>query len=811
LIALAGTAALGAAPLARAAAPPRTEVVVTLAAPSLADAVQVSRVLTARAKAQRLDLQSASSVSYLRELTRRQDELVRRIERAIPSATVRWRYRVVLDGLAVAVPTSKLAALSHVAGVGEVYPDTKYRLALDTSPELIGADQLWGLPNFTTAGNGIKIGIVDEGIDQAHPFFNPTGYVYPAGFPKGNTAFTTPKVIVARAFPPPGETWQYANTPFDPVNSDHATHVAGIAAGDYSIGAVAGRGPLSGVAPRAYLGNYKALTVPTGQFGLDGNAPEIAAAIEAAVTDGMDVVNLSLGEPETEPSRDIVVAALNGAAKAGVVPTIAAGNEFQDFGGGSVSSPGSASGAITAAAVTKSDIIAPFSSAGPTPVSLAMKPDVSAPGVSILSSVPPRVGLWSSFSGTSMAAPHVAGGAALLRQRHPDWSVEQIKSALVLTGKPVLDGQLHNEVATTREGGGLLDLPTADNPLVFAEPTGISFGLLRVGKQATRVVQLTDAGGGAGDWTVSVAVQDPTAGVSVTAPISVTVPAALSVQASVAAGAKEADVTGFVILQRGTDTRHIPFWLRSERPRLEKPTALLRKAGTYAGNTRLGQSRVSSYRYPDNPSGSGVTNNLPGPEQVFRVVLPRPVANFGVVVTGQARGVSVTPRIVFPGDENHLAGIPALPLNEDPYEDTYGQPEPVAAVIAPASRTYDVVFDTRGRSQAGPFTFRLWMNDTAPPTAKLLTPVVAGSGRLLLSVRDPGSGIDPFSPVARIDGSKHPVSYSSGRVAVDLNGLGAGRHTLELSVSDYQETKNMETFGGVLPNTRVVHASFRVR
>ena len=66
-----------------------------------------------------------------------------------------------------------------------------------------------------------------------------------------------------------------------------------------------------------------------------------------------------------------------------------------------------------------------------------MKPDVSAPGVDITSSVPPHAGTWASFSGTSMASPHVAGAVALLRQRHPDWTVAQVKSALVLTGKPV--------------------------------------------------------------------------------------------------------------------------------------------------------------------------------------------------------------------------------------------------------------------------------------------------------------------------------------------------------------------------------------
>jgi subtilisin family serine protease len=811
LIALAGTVAFGAAPIAHASSATRTEVVITLAAPSLADAVQESRVLTVRAKAERLDLEAPSSVSYLHELTRQQDTLARRIEHAIPSATVRWRYRVVLDGLAVVVPTRKLAALSRIAGVSHVYPDTTYRVKDDTSPTLLGADQLWGLPDFSTAGQGVKIGVVDEGIDQAHPFFNPAGYVYPAGFPKGNTAFTTPKVIVARAFAPPGETWKYASTPFDPVYSDHATHVAGIAAGDYLTTAGVGQGPLAGIAPRAYLGNYKALTVPTGQFGLDGNAPEIAAAVEAAVTDGMDVINLSIGEPEIEPASDIVAAAIDGAARAGVVSTVAAGNYYEEYGRGSIDSPGSAAGAITAAAVTKGDVIAPFSGSGPTPVSLAMKPDVSAPGVSILSSVPPRERLWAQLSGTSMAAPQVAGAAALLRQRHPDWSVAQIKSALVLTGKPVLNSSQSGEAPATREGGGLLDLPEADNPLVFADPTGISFGLLRAGKQATRIVSLTDAGAGAGAWTVSVDVQDPTAGVSVTAPTSVTVPAALTVQASASAGAKEADVTGFVVLQRGPDLRRIPFWLRSERPRLEKPSAILRKAGNYKGNTLHGASRVSAYRYPDNPAGARVAVDLPGPEQVFRVVLPGRVRNFGVVVTGHAAGVSVSPRIVFPGDENHVVGDPALPTNVDPYQDSWGQPEPVAAVIAPASRAYDVVFDTRSRSEAGPFTFHLWMDDAAPPTAKLLNPAVTGSGRLVVSVEDKGSGVDPDSIVATIDGSKRGSSYAGGRVSVELNGLSHGTHTLVLTVSDYQETKNMETFGHILPNTRVYRASFRVR
>src|SRR5205814_9947680 len=141
-----------------------------------------------------------------------------------------------------------------------------------------------------------------------------------------------------------------------------------------------------------------ALTTPTPGVGLDGNAPEIAKTIEQAVADGMNVINLSIGEPEIEPARDIVVQALNGAAAAGVVPVVAAGNDFDEFGRGSIGSPGSAPGAISVAAVSNgrgfpADGIADFSSSGPTPVSLQLKPDVSAPGLNVISSLPQREGL----------------------------------------------------------------------------------------------------------------------------------------------------------------------------------------------------------------------------------------------------------------------------------------------------------------------------------------------------------------------------------------------------------------------------------
>lgn len=809
---------------------PRTEVVVTLGAPSLAQATAQSRALTAAAKHRRLDLQTPTSVSYLRGLASAQRALQRRIAAAVPAANVRWHYSVVLDALAVDLPSSAVGRLSRLPGVAQVYPSVRYHTLgatgplLNQTPALIGAPSLWG-PTLSTAGNGMKIGIIDDGIDQTHPFFNPSGFTMPAGFPKGNRAYTTKKVIVARAFPPPSPKWRYADLPFDPKLSEHGTHVAGIAAGDNGVRA--GGVIVSGIAPRAYLGNYKVLAIPTvSGVGPDGNAPEIAKAIEAAVADGMDVINLSLGEPEVEPSRDIVVKAINGAAAAGVVPAIAAGNDFDAFGRGSIGSPGSAQGAITSAAVSKSRVIASsstgdasFSSSGPTPVSLLMKPDVSGPGVNVLSSVPQRDDLWQRFDGTSMASPHVAGAAALLKERHPAWTVEQIKSALEQTGTPVYSSLSHtSEVPSTREGGGLIYLPNADDPKIFAAPTGLSFKLLHPGQSASRTVQLSDAGGGGGAWSVSVEQRGDQGSVAVTAPAAVNVAGTLDVQASVAAGAPEADVTGFVVLTRSADSRRIPFWLRVTSPQLSRQKhGELKKTGTYQGNTSGRPAFVDTYRYPDDPSGVRIPVNLNGPEQVFRVKLAKPVANFGVAVIDQRPGVSIEPRVVAEDDENRLTGYPALPINLNPYLACFLQcREPAAGAILPTAGTYDVVFDSTRQSNAGRFTFRFWIGDKTRPTTRLLTRTLKGNAPLRLRVTDLGSGIDPESLVARVDGVNTSVSYSRSKQLATISlarlaGASPGRHKLVFQASDYQESRNMEDVGPILPNTRILTTTFKVR
>jgi subtilisin family serine protease len=766
-------------------APPgeRTQVVVALQSPPLA-------LRGGDAAARRIAAEQLRFATTVRE--------------KLPDAELRWRYRIVANGASVVLPIRDLPRLARLPGVRDVYAPTTYRVLAGPDASTIRARELAGtsLPN---AGAGMKIGIIDDGIDQRHRFFDPSGYVMPDGFPKGQTAFTTAKVIVARSFPPPDATWRHASTPFDPEHSNHATHVAGIAAGNANTPAESGR--ISGIAPRAYLGNYKALTIPTdADVGLDGNAPEIVAAIEAAVNDGMDVINLSIGEPEIEPTRDVVALALDAAAAAGVVPVVAAGNDFDDFGHGSLMSPGSSARAITVGASTSGSTpaVAGFSSAGPTPISLRLKPDIVAPGSSILSADPEG---WRVSSGTSMAAPHVAGAAALLLQRHPEWAPEDVKAALTVTARAVTAGGVVQR--PTRAGAGILDVAAADTPLLRPSPTAVSFGLL--GPQASResVVTLDDAGGGTGAWAASVDVVAAPSGTTVTAPSEVTVPGTLELD--VGTGSANGELSGVVVLRRSGQARRIPFWGRVSVPKLGAAARTLTRPGVYTGDTRGRASRVDVYRYPEIPPDGPVSSTLAGPEQVFVVRVAGRVANFGVVITARGPGSRVEPRVVAAGDENRLTGYASLPLNLNPYVDEFGGPTLVAGALEPRPGTYHVVFDSPSRANAGTYRFRFWTNDVRPPTASLVSRTVPAGRPFRVRVADAGAGIDPRSLEATLDGRPVRATLSGREITVSTGGVSTGSHRLRVELSDYQETRNMENVARILPNTRVVSTRVTVR
>ena len=271
------------------------------------------------------------------------------------------------------------------------------------------------------------------------------------------------------------------------------------------------------------------------------------------------------------------------------------------------------------------------------------------------------------------------------------------------------------------------------------------------------------------------------------------------------------DGTGFVVLTRGSDVRRVAFWFHVEVPRLGlDPHRTLRRPGVYHGDTAGRASRASSYRYPERGYAFGVPLRLGGPEQVFRFTLRKRVANFGAAVIGRARGVRVSPRLVVGGDENRLVGYTGLPANLNPYQDI-GRSELVVGAVLPEPGTYDFVFDTPTHRKPGAFTFRFWVNDRLPPSIRPLDRTIAVGRPIRFAIRDSASGVDPLSLHATLGGKPIRSTYAHGVLSIRTTGLTPGRALATVTASDFQESKNMEDVGPVLPNTRVLHTTVRLR
>jgi minor extracellular serine protease Vpr len=355
LLALCAIPAAFAAPAQARATSTDVEVIVRLAPKPLALVAARRRQLMGVGSVARLDASSFGSRLYLAQLRTVQDAFARRLRVAVPGAVVERRYAVVLDALALRLPVRALARVERISGVADVYPVAEYHATADTVPGLVGAVPLWGVDR-SAAGQGIKIGVIDDGIDQTAPFLRPAGLHAPPGFPLGQRRFTSGRVIVARSFAG-RDAPARDHLAFDPEVSEHGTHVSGIIAGAYGTVAHPGLGlpvvrGLSGVAPGAWLGNYRGLARGDHESGAIGSTVELAAAVDQAVHDGMDVLNLSLGGPQIDPGADALSMALANAARAGVPSVVAAGNDFDTRGYGSISSPGTSATAITVAATS---------------------------------------------------------------------------------------------------------------------------------------------------------------------------------------------------------------------------------------------------------------------------------------------------------------------------------------------------------------------------------------------------------------------------------------------------------------------------
>src|SRR5260370_6767450 len=210
-----------------------------------------------------------------------------------PSARVTGEYDVSLNAVAVQLNGTPLTTIAAAPMAQSAEYNALYHPTLSQSYKIINASDAWtAAGGRATAGAGIKIGDIDSGIDNTHPFFDPTGLSYPPGFPKCDAAdsashhedqdcnYVSEKVIVAKVFYNKAQ-----NRGLDAqAIQDHGSHTAGIAAGIYnpSLNAVVDGvmiGDMSGIAPGAWLGNYNVFPGDV----VNARSEDILNAVDAAI------------------------------------------------------------------------------------------------------------------------------------------------------------------------------------------------------------------------------------------------------------------------------------------------------------------------------------------------------------------------------------------------------------------------------------------------------------------------------------------------------------------------------------------------
>jgi minor extracellular serine protease Vpr len=496
------------------------------------------------------------------------ERTVKYLESQYPGVDVRAIYNQVFHGFSAKGRSELLEKVQREAFVMSSYPISYYKVFADESVPFIGGERVRGIldqKGYRLTGRGIKIGMIDTGIDYHHPDLQNN---YRGGFDAiqldGDPMETLPK---------------------EGIPTSHGTHVAGV---------IAGNGKIRGVAPEADLYAYRAL----GSGGL-GTSEQVLLAIEKAVEDKVDILNLSLGNEVNGPDWPTSLA-LDKAVEKGIIAVTSNGNSGPKL--WSVGSPGTSSKSISVGASTppsaipyikvgllpekyevipfigakewalrrgyeimdagigekrefqqargkiafvrrgglsfyekaknaqeagavaliianhapgtfigllqqhvnipivsmskeegdqvekeikkrstilysfykeKEDILAPFSSRGPVTETWAIKPDVVAPGMNIVSTIPNG---YEEMHGTSMAAPHVAGACALILQAHPNWSAEQVKAALMNTAKRLkkADGTYYPPY---EQGSGRVQIMEAVNASTLIYPSSLSFGV----------------------------------------------------------------------------------------------------------------------------------------------------------------------------------------------------------------------------------------------------------------------------------------------------------------------------------------------
>jgi subtilisin family serine protease len=385
--------------------------------------------------------------SYENQLISTQKHVIEQLSEENINIELNGTFVHVFNGIAVSTEMGNWPSIEKLSEVKAVFPDFEKRVALNESVPLIEAPQVWNMKDnkgdFVT-GNGVRVAIIDTGIDYTHPDL-------------GGCLGATCRILGG---------YDFVNHDNDPMDDNgHGTHVAGI---------VGANGNLKGVAPDSKLLAYKVCDAYGSCWNSDIiSALEMAADPDGnpATNDGPQVINLSLGgggSPDDSLSQ-----AVDNTVDLGIVVAAAAGNYGPYY--ESLGSPAVARKALTVAASDKSDKLASFSSRGPViDFPDVLKPDITAPGVSIGSTVPISGDLGSpvryqELSGTSMATPHIAGAAALIKQLHPTWTPDMIKANLMNTAK-----DLGMEVY--EQGAGRVQLEKASTTSLIVMPGSFTFG-----------------------------------------------------------------------------------------------------------------------------------------------------------------------------------------------------------------------------------------------------------------------------------------------------------------------------------------------
>ncbi|MFF3466205.1 S8 family peptidase [Streptomyces sp. NPDC001984] len=320
-------------------------------------------------------------------------------------------------------------------GIAKVWLDGKVKADLADTTAQIGAPEVWAGGN---TAKGVDVAVLDTGVDNTHPDL-------------------ADRIAGSASFVPDEDALQ------DVVG--HGTHVASIIAGT----GAASDGQEKGVAPGASLHIGKVLKTKCDAIGCDGvgQVSWILAGMEWAARDQhAKIINMSLGGSSSDGTDPLSQAVNDLSKETGALFVVAAGNG--SGAPGTVASPGTADAALTVGAVDGSDQLTNFSSQGPREGDFGIKPEITAPGFDVLAANSSQA-TWTNntdpyraMSGTSMAAPHVAGAAALLAAAHPDWTGQQLKDALINSA------QATPQYTPYEAGAGRVDVAAAVRDTVFA-------------------------------------------------------------------------------------------------------------------------------------------------------------------------------------------------------------------------------------------------------------------------------------------------------------------------------------------------------